>query len=329
MENTEKGRHLAGELREWITQTKGWFSLRDIYRDLNVVSKEGQTAVRVALTRMNQAEPPTLEHHPVRNGEYRFLNTSMEYISFLRPEAIAPYEVKLPFRLDEFCLTLKKNIIVIAGSPNAGKTGFLLNVVAMNQDQHDIHYFSSEMGAEEFAIRLGKFDQPLDSWNFKAYERSQNFPEAIKPDALNIIDYYEVEDNFYSIGAELRKIHDKLRNGIAIIAIQKSPPQRGKNGQTYSTELGRGGTFSLEKPRLYLSMDAGKLKVVKAKLHKIEGVNPNGWEYEFKLAAGCRFVVTQWPIEVLARAESRSAVVEEEPDFELEPIKNMFDPAEF
>ena len=74
----------------------------------------------------------------------------------------------------------------------------------------------------------------------------------------------------------------------------------------------------MEKPRLYLSMDAGKLKVVKAKLHKIEGVNPNGWEFEFRLAAGCRFVVDRWPIEILARAESRAAVVEEEPDFELE-----------
>ena len=326
MENTDKGRHLAAELREWVYQTKGWFSLRDVYRDLNVLSKEGQTAVRMALTRMTQAEPPVLEHHPSRNGDYRLIDTAMNVVSFLRTEDVVPYDVKLPFRLDEFCLTLKKNIIVIAGSPNSGKTGFLLNVVAMNQDKHDIHYFSSEMGAEEFAIRLGKFDLPLDAWNFKAYERSQNFPEAILPDALNIIDYYEVEDNFYSIGAELRKIHDRLRNGIAIIAIQKSPPQRGKNGQVFSTDLGRGGTFSLEKPRLYLSMDAGKLKVVKAKLHKVEGINPNGFEYEFKLAAGCRFVVTKWPIEILARADTRQEIVEEEPEFELEPIRNMFDP---
>ena len=326
MENTEKGRHLAAELREWVSQTTGWFALRDVYRDLNVITKEGQTAVRMALTRMTQAEPPVLERHPAKNGEYRPINTDMRAISFLRPETVEPFDVRLPFRLDEFCLTLKKNIIVIAGSPNSGKTAFLLNVVAMNQDKHDVHYFSSEMATEEFAIRLGKFDLPLDSWNFKAYERCQNFPEVIKPNALNIIDYYEVEENFYAIGAELRKIHEKLRDGIAIIAIQKSPPQRSKTGKLYTVDMGRGGTFSLEKPRLYLSMDAGKLKIVKAKLHKVEGINPNGFEYEFKLAAGCRFVVTKWPIEILAQAETRQEIVEEEPEFELEPIKNMFDP---
>ena len=121
MENTDKGRHLAAELREWVYQTKGWFSLRDVYRDLNVLSKEGQTAVRMALTRMTQAEPPVLEHHPTRNGDYRLIDTAMNVVSFLRTEDVVPYDVKLPFRLDEFCLTLKKNIIVIAGSPNSGK----------------------------------------------------------------------------------------------------------------------------------------------------------------------------------------------------------------
>jgi hypothetical protein len=313
----ERGRHLAGELREWVAGTNGWFALRDIYRDLNVLSKEGQTAVRMALTRMTQADPPKLERHPTRNGEYRVVHAVLDNISFTT-ESIEPLDITLPFRLHEYCLVLKKNIVVIAGSPGSGKTAFLLNVVKMNQRKHRIIYFSSEMGSEEFSIRLSKFEHPLDYWDFEAYERSDFFPDVIRPDMLNIIDYYEIGDNFYRIGEEFRKIHDKLRNGICIVALQKRPPMRSKGGKVYSDELGRGGSFSLEKPRLYLSMDSGKLKIVKAKLWKQPEINPNGWEYEFKLAAGCRFVVTKWPLELMAREAECVQTPDEDFDIEVQ-----------
>jgi hypothetical protein len=312
----ERSRHLAGELREWVTQTKGWFRLQDIYKDLNVLSKEGQTAVRMALSRMVQAEPATLERHPTRNGEYRVIRVVLDNIAFTT-DTVEPLDIQLPFKLHEYCLVLKKNIIVVAGSPGSGKTAFLLNVVQMNQRKHKIAYFSSEMGSEEFSIRLSKFDHPLDYWNFEAYERSDYFPDVVRPDIINIIDYYEIGDNFFRIGEEFRQIHDKLRNGIAIIALQKRPPTRGKDGKSYSDELGRGGSFSLEKPRLYLSMDTGKLKVVKAKLWAQPEINPNGWEFEFKLAAGCRFVVTKWPLDLMAR-ETECIQETTSEDFDIE-----------
>jgi len=55
-------------------------------------------------------------------------------------------------------------------------------------------------------------------------------------------------------------------------------------------ELGRGGAFSLEKARLYLSMDSGELKVVKAKNWALPGENPNGRVFHFKLVDGCKFL---------------------------------------
>ena len=61
-------------------------------------------------------------------------------------------------------MTMPKNIIVVAGTPNAGKTAFLLNVVQMNMSgKMPIHYFSSEMGSMEFKGRLQKFDLPSAS----------------------------------------------------------------------------------------------------------------------------------------------------------------------
>jgi len=81
----------------------------------------------------------------------------------------------------------------------------------------------------------------------------------------------------------LRAIHEKLSSGIAVVALQK------KRG----ADLGRGGDFGLEKPRLYLSMDAGKLTIQKAKNWADPRANPNGLVCEFKIVNGCKFIVTQ------------------------------------
>src|SRR5208283_404970 len=115
--------------------------------------------------------------------------------------------------------------------------------VKMNMDFHRIEYFSSEMGAEELKLRLSKFeDFPLKSWKFFPRDRASKFADAISPDAINIIDYLEITKEFSEVGGMIKDIHDRLGKGIAIIAIQK------KKG----SETGRGGDFTLEKPRLAL-----------------------------------------------------------------------------
>jgi hypothetical protein len=96
---------------------------------------------------------------------------------------------------------------------------------------------------------------------------------------LNIIDFLEIHDEFYKVGALIKDIFDKLSTGLAVIAIQKN---RGR-------DEGLGGQRSLEKPRLYMAMEPGKLKIVKAKNWLNSTMNPNGMCMEFKLAKGCYF----------------------------------------
>jgi hypothetical protein len=146
--------------------------------------------------------------------------------------------------------------------------------------RHKVLYFSSEMGAEELRLRLEKFQDPMSSWRFDARERASNFADAVDPTSINIIDYFELTDNFYQVGGEIKKIFDRLTTGVAIIAIQK------KEGQ----DLGRGGAFTLEKARLYLSMNPGELKVLKGKNWAKPGCNPNNRRFEFKLIDGCKFI---------------------------------------
>ena len=80
----------------------------------------------------------------------------------------------------------------------------------------------------------------------------------------------------------LRAIYDKLTTGIAIVALQKAP------GAT----MARGGVGSLEKPRLYLTMDSGTLKIEKGKNWAQQEINPNGLSCTFKLVQGCKFIKT-------------------------------------
>jgi len=178
------------------------------------------------------------------------------------------------------------NIVIIAGEMNAGKTGFLLNVVRDNMDKWKVHYFNSEMGETEFKIRLSKFpDMQEEDWKLTAYNRNGAFADVIVPDDLNIIDFMECYDEFWRIGGWIRDIHTKLRKGLAVIAIQK------KEGLVF----GRGGDMTAEKARLYLSVShdwsrrVGVLKIVKAKNFKGE-INPNGYVQEFKLVQGARFI---------------------------------------
>jgi hypothetical protein len=215
-----------------------------------------------------------------KNGCYRLLEKDAPLIDFVNVNLNAPYPLKWPFGIENWVDLYPGNVVVVAGEANAGKTALLLNVVRKNMHQHKIEYFSSEMGPEEFHLRLAKFgDIKLADWRFSPRQRSSKFADVIVPDALNIIDYLEITKDFFEIGGDIKDIFDRLGKGVAIIALQK------KKG----SDIGRGGDFTLEKPRLYMSMQPGELKIVKGKNWASEH-NPNGMTWKFKLVQGCRFL---------------------------------------
>lgn len=265
----------------WVKQTEDWFDYADLDRELGVGSASGKTARRVICDRFVKAG--LLRRHPNRKGTFRLVIDDASVIDWQNADTSNIVDILWPFDLQNLVTIYPKNVIVIAGSFNSGKTAFCLNVIELNQHREKIknllpiQYFNSEMGAEEMKLRLGKFG-PVE-WNFIARERSSNFSDVIKPDKLNIIDYLEVGDNFYLVGEELSEIFNRLGKGIAIVALQK------KRG----AEMGRGAEFSVEKARLYLSMDNNLLRIVKAKNWATEGDNPNGKKFRFKLSQGCRF----------------------------------------
>jgi hypothetical protein len=277
-------RNISEDVRKWVMSTEGHFLSTEYHAEARLSTREEKHAVTECLRRM--ALEGIIERYGDKRGSYRLVENECETIDFLNASDRA-IDLRWPFGIERYFKTLPKNIIVIAGEPDAGKTAFLLEFTRINQARHKVHYFSSEMGVAEFRTRLLKFDIPLEKWTFDAKERASNFSDVIHPNDINIIDFLEIHDEFYRIGALIKEVYDKLKEGAAIIAIQKNA----------GTDYGLGGMRGLEKARLYLALNRptkpnehNRAKIVKAKNWATES-NPNGLCIDFKLIQGCRFKV--------------------------------------
>jgi len=217
---------------------------------------------------------------------YKVVDNTLTAIDFKSLNGDKPIDLMLPFGIHRYCYLYRKNVMIVFGSKDSGKTSMCLNIIRMNMKRHKINYFSSEMGDTELKKRLLRCkDLELDDWNFKAWERSYDFHEAVAeyPDDVNIIDFLELggdEAEYYKAVSFIRKIYDATKN-ITIIALQKN-----KNA-----ELPKGGSGALEKARIALSLDPGMAKLVVAK-NWADGVehNPAGKAWSYQLVGGINIV---------------------------------------
>lgn len=274
-----KERSLAAEVREWVLTTTGVFLTTDVHKELGLTTRDHKKAAVMSLERLRK--DGVIDRHGDKRGCYRLRETDLQAMDILKPSE-APLDILYPLYLHVLFVTLPRNIIIIAGEPDSGKTAFLLNLIKLNMDRVEVHYFNSEMGEMELRSRLSKFGQPpLKEWQkVHFWERSSNFADVIRPDALNIIDFMEITEEHYRIGTWIKQVHDRLRKGVAVIAIQK------KRG----AEVGSGGEVTLQKPRLYVNLMPGRAKIIKCKNWRTEDLNPNGMEIGFKLVKGCEFI---------------------------------------
>jgi hypothetical protein len=281
-EKNEK--NLTEEIREFVLTTSGNFSTTNVYIGQHLTTREEKKKAVVILGRL--VKEGIIERVGPKNGVFRRIENECLTIDWLNAEH-KELDIKYPLGIDRYFCTMPKNVICVAGSPDAGKTAFLLNFIKKNMHKNKIHYFSSEMGAMELKDRLSNFGIPLDQWNFTAKERAGNFADVIQPEDINIIDYLEISGDFYKIGEMITAIFNKLGHGIALIALQKNK----------GAETGRGGTFGLEKPRLYITIDAdlpgAVAKIVKCKNWRISQINPNGMKCKFKIVAGANILITE------------------------------------
>ena len=270
---------LSDKIQRWIEDTTAWFTYSQLDSELGIKTDSDKNNRRLILKRL--CGKGIVQRHPEKEGKYRHVKTSIERLD-LRSITHRSLDIQLPLGIDKYVRLYPGNIIVVAGSPNAGKTAFLLNVIKLNLNRwaNKIWYFCSEMGAEELRSRLDLFpfsDDDLEK--FEAARQVSNFADIIEPDSINIVDYLEMSTDLWVIADYLTAIQKKLANGLAVVAIQK------KRG----SDLGRGAEFGEEKPRLYITMENGTLTIKKAKTWKDKTINPNEMVAKFKLVNGCDF----------------------------------------
>ena len=200
------------------------------------------------------------------------------------------------------------NVIIIGGSPDAGKTVLLLDFVMRNMDNFPIRYINWEMDEGELYQRLCLLEKyynvPIDSFydkqkvEFVDYYCDALEPESmndlihlIHPDKVNIIDYLTANDAFYVIGGILERIHNKLGKGVALVALQKDPEAK--------LPYGKGHTQKVSRLALTLDLapekgpDCTHLRFTKAKGRVNRNIKPIGVDIFFDIQEGAKMDIKE------------------------------------
>jgi len=280
----KRGRPIVTEVTEYVKVSNGSFSTVDCYNELGAKTKEEKAAMRQALSRLSRSG--MLERIGTKDGVYRKPETADIVRTKFIPGVVPEFPVILPIDLNLLCKVQGKNIIIIAGTKGSGKTAFLMKIALENQARVPVVYLNSEMGDEEYTSRMKCFGvSSEEEIQYETIECHANFHDHINGEKkIYIIDFMEVHDKFYEVAGSIRKVHEKLRDGICIIGIQKAE----------KAVLGRGAEFSMEKSRIYLNIDyvqdkkCSRFTITDAKMPKRQG-GVKGAFREVKIINGARF----------------------------------------
>jgi len=278
----------AETVLEWARLQDGTFSLQNGYNELHLATPAKKKHFRTELSRL--ITRGILEKSGTKSGVYRTVKDDAEVIDISKIK----YEelpLKLPLDLHDLFIPQPKNVIVVAGERDAGKSCFCLNTARMNMNRGiQIYYYTSEMGGAELAYRLKGFepDIPYEDWygvNWRSLNR--NFQDSIDPNGINIIDYLKLDTDFYLIGGIIRQIFAKLDKGICIIAMQKNSDK----------DWAVGGEATKDEARLYVTLssnppEGGIAKIEKAKNWRDPSRNPNYLECNYKIYKGAQMTKT-------------------------------------
>ena len=267
------------QAKEWLCRGGGQFTATQFGRDLMLDPHTRDMLLE------DFCKEGLIEQSGNRRGNYVIVNTECRVMDL--DNAKMDYEpVYLSLGLSDMCGVMKKNVVILGGAPNSGKTALAFdmcfNNLKCNGGAYDqVHYFNSEMIDGEMKKRRDAYNHLSHKWQgFIPYERTSNFGPVIVPDGLNIIDYLEIEgDQYHMAGTMVKQIWERLTTGIAIVFMQKNA------GSGHI----RGGHQIGDKPRLVVQLDWESgytiAKITKCKLPKL-AYNPQGQECDFTIERG-------------------------------------------
>lgn len=289
--------NLKDEIKQYILQNQGVITSQEIDREFGLTHRQDKKNRSRALVCLEK--DLIIKKDSRVAGKYLILKNDIEWIDLTNIDDTC-FDVDLPLGLNQMINLPPKCIVIIAGTSNAGKTAFVLELLKHNlYKPYKKLYMMSEMGPSEYVQRVKKINcGDIATWNEKVMSASISscFDGPImqhNPDGLTIVDFLEEKDGeYYKITSDIRSIYDALGNGVAVLALQKHS----------KAEVGRGGEGTTEKARLYLTIDTlahqsrctiSAIKIIKAKDYPDE--NPNYKEIHVKISAGCEMEpISEW-----------------------------------
>ncbi len=267
----DRKKTIKEEIKEFISHADGVFSIDDLIRDCGFLPSK-RNAVKCALS--DFLKEGVIERKGVRTGTYVPIRGNEQSMNdLIRSASTKPVPLRLPLAIDALLNVYNRNLIVIQGLSNSGKTAFLMEIARLNRNLFDlIKYINTEMDASEVRDRierrnidLEEFLSYVDFFLAKSTYQEGAIRYAIEPNGLNLVDYLHLEDATM-MAPELDKIQERLDNGIAIVCIQKY----------FGKDMGYGGHGVKNRARLVidLSKDVVTLKKVKS---------PKWWHKEIRL----------------------------------------------
>jgi len=191
----------------------------------------------------------------------------------------------LPFNLRKYVWIDPNTSVVVAGSKDSGKSGFLMRTVYLNMGHRKVIFLCNmEGGINQLKRRFEAMGVDMTCPPFETYTVTENFHDAMKETGvLYVVDYIDVPDTgeFFMIAPALSRIQVKLYdNTNAVIGLQKKT----------NSDLAYGGEQTLKKTTLYLAMNPGKIKIVSAKIHANPTIDPKNMQWTFLYSEeGTRF----------------------------------------
>jgi len=270
-------------VREWWRNTTGESHYNKTLAGL--ISKGSDAKLREYIRRL--CLEGVIEPVGKRDGMYRLIQEMPEPVDWQGVDEYRDFPIVLPFELRKYVWIDPGSSIMVAGSKDSGKSGFILRTVAMNMYNVNTVLISNiEGGISQIKRRFNAMDIDIPTpAPFKIYHAVDNFHDFIKePNTLYAVDYIDVPDTgeYFMIAPAIAKIQTKLRaklseevvnhGSVALIGLQKSK----------RSDIAFGGEQTLKKASLYLAMDKGRIKIVSAKVHADPKINPTNMAWTFQ-----------------------------------------------
>lgn len=261
----------------WVTTiATGDFHYKDIMGLRSVLTPELDSRLRKVLHDICHSPEPTCERIGKKDGIYRPIENGVKPVDFVNLRE-RDYPIKLPFDLLSYFKVRPDCVGIVAGSKSSGKSGFIYRTVALNIGKINIKLLTNMEGGKEIMYdRFMAMGVDLAVEKQFIYPVYDHYHDYIKDrNTLYLIDYIDAPegDDFYLIGAQVKKIDRKLQglNSFAIVGLQK-PLKR---------DTAFGGEQTLKNAIFYLAMDSNKLKIVDAKVPTNKRVHPKNMQWTF------------------------------------------------